>query len=262
MDTESKDIVQEQIKKLPKEVRDALASDELSTKIRAVGNNHHLHIDQIGTMEDEVILAIMGISDASELSDQLMKQLSISKMDADAIVNDINTTVFMPIQESMKKSDTKSVVMPSTIAAAQAAASVAPTPAPIVSTPTPTAPIASTDMQINAPEKQDAIAAPAVAMPSATTPTPVVNTPAAVAPAPTATPTAVPNIVPSSHEVDIQLSEPTVSMPKKDEAPVVPTTTTPSASSGQAAVPNITTKVEPPKAPPIYKADPYREPIE
>lgn len=220
MDTESKDIMLERIKKLPKEVRDALASDELSTKIRTVGNNHHLHIDQIGTLEDEVILAIMGISEISELPDQLMEQLSVSKTDADAIVNDINNSVFVPIQNSMKQVGEKSVVMPSSIA--KTPATPAPTPAAL----------APTDMQINAPEAHDAIAAPVVSTVSAPIPKPA-------APAP---------------EIDVMFNEPTISIPKKAEGPATATAT--------PAVPNITAKVEPPKPAPIYKADPYREPIE
>ena len=190
MDTESKDIVQEQIKKLPKEVRDALASDELSTKIRAVGSNHHLHIDQIGTLEDEVILAIIGISEVSELADQLAEQLTLSKTEADALVNDINTMVFVPIQNSMKQVDEKSVVMPSAMAAAKIE-------------PAPTAPAAvlSTDMQINAPVSTAPTAAP-IAAPAPSMPTP---------------------------EVDVMFNEPTVSMAPKVEpvpAPAVPNITT------------------------------------
>ncbi len=254
MDTESKNIMQEQIKKLPKEVRDALASDEISAKIRTVGNTHHLHIDQIGTLEDEVILAMIGLSELADLPDQLVEQLSISKTDADALVNDINDTVFVPIQNSMKQTDKKSVVMPSSVAA-QTAASTASVPAPTA----PAAPLASTDMQINAPKAQDAIAAPASLAPTA---------PAAGTPAPMAKPVMnIPQPEDASRSdvsvpLDVMFDEPTVSMPPKVVTPAPASTQAAPVAPTPAAVPNITAKVEPPKPAPIYKADPYREPIE
>ena len=98
-----------------------------------------------------------------------------------------------------------------------------------------------------------------VVMPSsvASTPQPTLTS---AAQAPLATdmqinaPVAKPEITAPLHEADVMLSEPTISIPKKVDAPA-PTPVAPT-------VPNVTAKVEPPKPAPIYKADPYREPIE
>ncbi len=245
MDDEAKKLIKEQYAKLPPVLQEAMQSAHLHEQIAAIGAKHQLHIDQMGLLEDEVMFLMMGFTEPIEFPGHLQENLNISAEVAQKLAIDINENILLPIRDRMENNTTevetptnitnppavstppiapvKSVVMPSSIAA-QAALSK-----PSLVMPEQT--LASTDTQINAPQAQDALAAP----------------------------TTVPNITPQPHEADVVLTEPTISMPKKVEQPVAPATTPAAAAP---TVPNITAKVEPPKAPPVYKADPYREPIE
>lgn len=152
--------VQQRLKELPEEIRMAVLSADLDRKIQSIGQKHKLHIDQIGNLEDETLLVMLGFSDPVEFMDQLVERLSVTPVEASLISADVVHDVFMPIRESMrlwaerkkltKDADTtpvptnsvSSVVMPSSkpppvptpIAAPSAPASApAPKPAPELS---------------------------------------------------------------------------------------------------------------------------------
>lgn len=147
--------VQQRLNELPEEIRLAVQSADLDRKIQAIGQKHKLHIDQIGNLEDETLLVMLGFADPTEFMDQLVERASVTPVQASLISADVAHDIFMPIRESMrlwaerKKSmkDTDaapaptipapSVVMPSSKPAVSVAAAPTPTPAP---TPAPSAP--------------------------------------------------------------------------------------------------------------------------
>ncbi len=199
---------------LPDDIREVVLSSKLGEGLRAIGQKHNLHIDQVGALEDEAMLVMLGFFAPESFSEQIARELNLPLADATAIAAEVNEQVFLPIRESMqafaeaKRAEVKPApVTPPPIAAAAtgfAQAPVAPAPAIPQQNPiTPPAAPASTGFgQV------------------ATVPKP----PAApqAQPAPTPTPSAAP--APTS-PAEQMLTQPTV-------------------------------------AKPIYKADPYREPIE
>ncbi len=270
---------QKKMAALPPEVQDILYSDEMSNTIQKVGEKNKLHYDQMGRLEMETTNVLLGFTETADLQGILAQVLSVDEGIAETIVSDLNELLFSRIRNSMKETtkepekaisspsamamsvaiEEKSVVMPSSIAKTVGAemghaSSPAPVTPPVVPTPAPAAPTTP-------------VATPASSIPSTT---PTIPAPAAVpvsnqvtipvaVPKPAVIPTAMP-------KVDTMLSQATVSL--APSAPTTPTSTPvvpnitmppgeagPSTSSGQASV-------TPPKPGPIYKTDPYHEPID
>ena len=239
MDDKTKNLIKEQYAKLPPVLQKAIQSTDLHDQITAIGTKHQLHIDQMGLLEDEISLLMMGFTEPIEFAGALQENVHVTADQAQKIAADINQEILLPIRDRLENNTT-------------------PAEAPSVITDPPA--MSAAPAAPHAPEKS-------VVMPSS-----VAAASKAPAPAPSPIPQAAPaavaplsNQIAPAHEADIMLSQPTISMPKKVE-------TTPSISSGQAATPvsvapapatpAAAAKVEPPKPAPIYKADPYREPIE
>ena len=236
MNQELSGALQEQIKKLPPEVQDAIASPDLKKKIGEIGNKNKLHIDQVGLLEDEVLLVMIGIEDPADFPDNIVQHVKLETSVAGKVAEDVAQQIFLPIREAMKKfmgEDStppasknpsamnmgKSVVMPSSVASA---------PKPTVTTPQASVPAPASAASM--PPKPAAASAPAIAKP------------------------VMPSKPPEMHPADVMLTEKTVQVAPAAPNPAVPTAP---ANTSQQQAP----KPEAPK-PAAYKADPYREPPE
>ena len=105
MPENSADSIQNQIEQrmaeLPQDVRDVVLSSQLGERLREIGQKHGLHIDQIGVLEDEVMLVMLGFFEPEDFNNQIANQLHLSTLDATAIAQEINQVIFLPIRESM-----------------------------------------------------------------------------------------------------------------------------------------------------------------
>ncbi|MBY0472954.1 hypothetical protein K2Q00_01540 [Patescibacteria group bacterium] len=94
--------IEQRLAELPQDVRDAMLSAQLGENLRAIGQKHGLHIDQVGVLEDETMLVMLGFFEPEDFNNQLIAQLRISPADAEAITQEVTQQVFLPIRESMK----------------------------------------------------------------------------------------------------------------------------------------------------------------
>lgn len=101
-DTSTQDQIERRLAELPEDVRNAVLSADLGRNVQVIGQAHHLHIDQIGKLEDETMLVMLGFFDPEQFSTQLEQQLLIPAADAAAIASEINSAIFLPIRESLK----------------------------------------------------------------------------------------------------------------------------------------------------------------
>lgn len=194
MDTDAVKQIQDRLAELPADVRAAIQDAELDKKVREVGAKNNLHIDQIGELGDEVMLAMLGFSPLESFGARLAQVLAMDPAAADKLAADIGTEIFAPIRESMKKW------------AAERAA-----PAPKVD------------------------AQPAAVLQSSQGPTLTQGSPRS-----DLNPSAKPPVPPDMHKADVILSQPTVS-------PI--------------AAPLPASAAQPAPQSPLYKSDPYREPV-
>ena len=193
MEQDAAKLIQQRLAELPGDVRNAVQSADLSKKIQAVGTKHNLHIDQMGELEDEVLLAMLGFSPLAQLGGRLSRALRLPPEEGEKLAADIATEVFGPIRESMKR-------------------------------------FVDERAQKAAPRPKESQAPVAVNVPvSAPAPAPAPSTPVPPKPQP----------VPDLHKADVMLTQKTLDVPHP-----------PPKEASSAPAPT-----------PIYKADPYREPV-
>ncbi|HEY4501901.1 MAG TPA: hypothetical protein VJJ20_02445 [Candidatus Paceibacterota bacterium] len=103
MDLDLQQQVQKRLAELPQDVQAAVRSAELGQKVQAIGKKHALHIDQVGKLEDEVYLVMLGFADPSEFAASLAEELGLAKDQAVEVVTEVTHDIFMPIRASMQQ---------------------------------------------------------------------------------------------------------------------------------------------------------------
>jgi hypothetical protein len=129
------------------EILELINSSKLFEAMEKIGNSYGLLIDQIGQLESDTRLVLVGEIKSNIFTDTIAKNLEISQSTATKIVADVNTQIFVPLKEAMrktqeeaaKKADAEAIpIVPST---APVTPPTAPAAAP-VSAPAPQIPIA------------------------------------------------------------------------------------------------------------------------
>lgn len=88
---------------LPEEFQDAIADSYVSNKVLEIGQQHALHIDQIGKLQDNAMFAALGLIDGNTFGKTIAKELAIPSDKALAIVRDVNSEVFEGIRALVKE---------------------------------------------------------------------------------------------------------------------------------------------------------------
>ena len=94
---------EERFKTLPKEIQSLLYSDEMLVVVKKIGDKNQLHIDQVGILETEIGQVMLGFIDNKDFPFELMENLHIERVQADAIAQDVSDMLFSKIRESMKQ---------------------------------------------------------------------------------------------------------------------------------------------------------------
>src|SRR3989338_1030179 len=94
--------IEERLAELPADVQNAIAASDMEQKLNAVGAKHHLHIDQIGYLQDETLLIMLGFAEMSTFAEALGKALSVPAEEAKMLAEEVSNQIFVPIRESMK----------------------------------------------------------------------------------------------------------------------------------------------------------------
>lgn len=79
----------------------AVSSNEILEKIREVGGNNNLMIDQIGELIDQVGLIMLGLAKSSGFVRDISSRLSIDTDTAKKVAQDINTAIFQDLKNIM-----------------------------------------------------------------------------------------------------------------------------------------------------------------
>lgn len=99
----NKEELEKQFATAPDMIRQALFSDETSAAVRAIGDKHGLHIDQIGSLADEIGVTMLGLEPASDFIKNIQTRLNISASEAEQIAMEVNKNIFLRLREVMKK---------------------------------------------------------------------------------------------------------------------------------------------------------------
>jgi hypothetical protein len=95
--------IQERFKQLPKVVQDAINSSDVEKHMRELADKQKLHVDQWQTLENEVMLALLGFKQAEELEKNLLKEVGVSAEVAHELAININNIVFEPIRQELER---------------------------------------------------------------------------------------------------------------------------------------------------------------
>lgn len=103
MDDETQKIITEQMKKLPKDVVEAIVSVDYKKKLQEITVKQKLLIDSAGKLEMETTLVMIGLEPLADYVGNLQREMGLSVVRAKEIALDVSENIFKPIRESLKK---------------------------------------------------------------------------------------------------------------------------------------------------------------
>lgn len=99
--------LQARFEQLPPEVQQAVTSTDVQERIKAISQKHGLHVDQFGTLVEEIGLVMLGLQRSSMFVPDLVANLSISQQEAKSISADVNAEIFSAIRQHLQEADAK-----------------------------------------------------------------------------------------------------------------------------------------------------------
>src|SRR3989344_1469422 len=88
---------------LPKVVQDAITSADVEKRLRVLADTHKLHLDQWETLENEVMLALLGFSPTEELVENIKTEVGVPENVAQELAGDISKVIFEPIRQELER---------------------------------------------------------------------------------------------------------------------------------------------------------------
>jgi hypothetical protein len=107
MDEETQKIIQEQMEKVPEDIMMSIVSVDYQTKMQEIIKRQRLMIDQVGKLEMETTLVMIGLEPMTDYVENIQRELEISIMRAKEIAMDVSENIFKPIRESLEKMNTE-----------------------------------------------------------------------------------------------------------------------------------------------------------
>jgi len=98
-----KSTLEKRFETLPADVKAAITSPEIANKIQEIAQNHKLHLDQAGILEEEISLVMLGINHPDNFVNKIEERLGLPTEEAVGLAVDVNDEVFMSIRESLMK---------------------------------------------------------------------------------------------------------------------------------------------------------------
>ena len=103
MDPEIEEIIKKQMEKLPIEVRRLLANPELNNKIINIGKKNGLDEEQLGILQIETNLVMLGLVHLDEYQNELKSRIKIPDEKINNIINATKEQILNNIQEKLKE---------------------------------------------------------------------------------------------------------------------------------------------------------------
>lgn len=102
-DTELEKALKERFDALPKVLQDAITSADVEKRMRGLADTHKLHIDQWQSLENEVMLTLLGVQPIEDLEKNLKSEVNVSAEVATSLAGSISKMVFEPIREELER---------------------------------------------------------------------------------------------------------------------------------------------------------------
>lgn len=102
-DTELEKALKERFQKLPKVLQNAITSADVEKRMRELADTHKLHLDQWQSLENEVMLTLLGVQPIEDLEKNLKNEVVVSSETAKSLAGDISKIVFEPIRAELER---------------------------------------------------------------------------------------------------------------------------------------------------------------
>lgn len=89
--------------RLPKTIQQAITSADVQKHLRALADTHKLHLDQWTALENEVMLALLGIEPIGALPKNIQTEVGVDTATSTALSKDISEIVFAPIRGELER---------------------------------------------------------------------------------------------------------------------------------------------------------------
>jgi type III secretion system FlhB-like substrate exporter len=93
------EIIKDHYASLPEPVKKAIGSFDWAREIFDIGRSHSLHVDQIGDLQTEVMLVVLGLATPQDFYNQMVGAIAVPNDIAQKIIEEANEKVFNRIAD-------------------------------------------------------------------------------------------------------------------------------------------------------------------
>ncbi|MCD5384656.1 MAG: hypothetical protein LRZ97_01945 [Candidatus Pacebacteria bacterium] len=108
MSEDNKQQIQDAYAALPKVVQDVITDSDVQAKLRELSKVYSLHLDKWTILENEIMMALLGINEPQDLPSNIVSNVGLTKEQATKITEAVISIVFDPIQDELKSEVGKS----------------------------------------------------------------------------------------------------------------------------------------------------------
>ncbi len=102
MDENTAKMIKERFDSLPESIKQAILSSDYENTIIEIGKKYQMTVEQMGILEQETTLVMMGLTKTKEFEGELTAEMHLDKEKISQITKDINDQVFLRVRDLLK----------------------------------------------------------------------------------------------------------------------------------------------------------------
>src|SRR3989344_7193537 len=102
MDQETKNKLKERFDALPESVQEVITSSHYEESLVEISKKHNLNVEQMGALEIETTMVMMGLAPVKDFARNIEKQLRIETGKAYEIEKEIDEKIFLRIRDLLR----------------------------------------------------------------------------------------------------------------------------------------------------------------
>ena len=106
MDDNTTKIIKERFNSLPQSIQEVILSSDYENTLLEIGKEYNLNVEQLGILERETTLVMMGLTNPDKFESELRHELNIDPQKVNQITKEINEKIFLRIRELLKLMNT------------------------------------------------------------------------------------------------------------------------------------------------------------
>ena len=102
MESETKKLIQNQFKSLPKGIRDYVVSEKFNQMMQDIGRRHQYNEQEAIALENETVLVFMGLESIEDYAENLQRVLKKPAEEIEEVAIEIAKEVFSPMKQELR----------------------------------------------------------------------------------------------------------------------------------------------------------------